>query len=70
MKPQLIEPTGCEAQQTSKGVNKAALLNVEQTATLHSFVLHVSPNRFTGWLFIHILTPFAFCAGLWPQNEG
>ena len=34
-KPKLIEPTGLEAQQISKRVNKAALSFVEQTVTLH-----------------------------------
>ena len=48
--PQLIELTGWEAQQISKGVNKAALYYVEQIVTMDliCFVYHVSPHFATG----------------------
>ena len=39
--PQLIELTGCEARQTSKGVYKATLFCVEQTVTLHTVLFNV-----------------------------
>ena len=49
MKPQLIEPTGCEAQQTSKGMYKAALFYVD--CTLFGFTCE--PKSFY-WLVVRI----------------
>ena len=47
---------------------KAALLNVEQTMTVH-ILLRVSSNVSTGLLFICISIPSVFRAGLRLMNK-
>ena len=47
--------TGCEAQQTSKGVYKAALFYVEQTVTLHIVLFSVWAQLFLQyWIVVHM----------------
>ena len=42
----LLKPTGWEAQQIEKVVNKAALFYVEQTVTLHNVLSSVRAQMF------------------------
>ena len=51
-------------------MNKAALFYVEQSGDrVHCFVLRVSPNVSTGYLFICVSIPFVFCAPSGPTNK-
>ena len=55
----LIDLTGCEAQQTSKGYYKFAYLQLNKLLN-KSFILCVSQSVSTVWLLIYISIPSVF----------
>ena len=58
----MIKPTGREVQQTSNGVNKAALFHVEQTVTVPLFCFTCGPKCFYLFAFhLHFNTVCVFC---------